>query len=189
MTTLIIGMIILFGGHLALYTPLRPALRARMGEGPFKGAFALVALIGLGVMIWGYSMTRAGPEAANIVYWPAGWTRHAAMLLVLLGFISLTASFHRGYLKLWLRQPMSIGFALWAGAHLLTNGKVSAVLLFGGFLGLALVDIAVSTARGDVPHHTPKPAHDLIAVAGGVILFTFFLLVFHPLVLNVPVMR
>jgi uncharacterized membrane protein len=75
------------------------------------------------------------------------------------------------------------------GAHLLTNGKVSAVLFFGGFLGLALVDIAVSTARGKVPHHEPKPYHDLIAVAGGVILFAFFLLVFHPLVLNVPVMR
>jgi uncharacterized membrane protein len=71
MTTLIAGMIILFGGHLALYTPVRPALKARMGEGPFKGAFALVALIGLGLMIWGYSMTRAGPEAANILYWPA----------------------------------------------------------------------------------------------------------------------
>jgi uncharacterized membrane protein len=189
MTTLIIGMIILFGGHLALYTPLRPALRARMGEGPFKGAFALVALIGLGLMIWGYSMTRAGPEAANILYWPAGWTRHAAMLLVLLGFISLTASFHRGYLKLWLRQPQSIGIALWAGAHLLANGKVSAILFFGGFLGLALIDIAVSTARGDVPRHEPKPAHDLIAVAGGVILYAIFLLLFHPLVLNVPLMR
>jgi uncharacterized membrane protein len=188
MTTLIAGMVLLFGGHLALYTPLRPALKARMGEGPFKGAFALVALVGLGLMIWGYSMTRAGPEAANILYWPAGWTRHAAMLLVLLGFISLTASFHRGHLKLWLRQPMSIGIALWAGAHLLTNGRVSAVLFFGGFLGLALVDVAVSTARGHVPHHAPKPSHDLIAVAGGVILYGFFLLIFHPLVLNVPVM-
>jgi uncharacterized membrane protein len=188
MSTLIVGMIILFGGHLALYTPLRPALKARMGEGRFKGAFSLVALIGLGLMIWGYSMTRSGPEAANILYWPAGWTRYAAMLIVLLAFISLATSFHKGRLKLWLRHPMSIGIALWAGAHLMANGKVSAVLFFGGFLALALVDIAVSTARGDVPRHAPKPSHDLIAVAGGVILYAFFLLVFHPLVLNVPVM-
>jgi len=188
MTTLIVGMIILFGGHLALYTPLRPALRARLGEGPFKGAFSLVALIGLGLMIWGYSMTRSGPEAANILYWPAGWTRHAAMLIVLLAFISLAASFHKGRLKLWLRHPMSVGFALWAGAHLLANGKVAAVLFFGGFLGLALVDIAVSTARGDNPRYVPKPRHDLIAVVAGLILYAFFLLVFHPLVLNVPVM-
>jgi uncharacterized membrane protein len=83
---------------------------------------------------------------------------------------------------------MSVGFALWAGAHLLANGKVAAVLFFGGFLGLALVDIAVSTARGDNPRHVPKPRHDLIAVVAGLILYAFFLLVFHPLVLNVPVM-
>jgi uncharacterized membrane protein len=187
MTALIAGMIILFGAHLALYTPLRPALKARLGERPFKGVFTLVSLVGLAVMIWGYAMTRSGPEAANILYWPAGWTRHAAMLIVLLAFISLAAAFHKGRLKLWLKQPMSIGFALWAGAHLLTNGKVASVLLFGGFLGLALLDIAVSTARGDVPNYAPKPHHDLITVAAGLILYGFFLLAFHPFVLNVPI--
>ena len=187
MTALITGMIILFGGHLALYTPLRPALKARIGEGPFKGAFSLVALVGLGLMIWGYAMTRSGPEAANILYWPAGWTPHAAMLLVILAFISLAASFHKGRLKLWLRQPQSVGIALWAGAHLLVNGKLAAVLFFGGFLGLSLLDIAVSTARGQVPSYVPKPRHDLIAVVAGLILYGVFLLLFHPLVLNVPV--
>ena len=187
MTTLIIGMIILFGGHLALYTPLRPALKARLGEGPFKGLFTLLSLIGLGLMIWGYAMTRSGPEAANILYWPASWTRHAAMLLVLLAFIALAASFHKGRLKLWLRQPQSIAIALWATAHLLANGKLAAVLFFGGFLGLALLDIAVSTARGEVPRYVPKPSHDLIALAAGLILYGFFLLVFHPFVLNVPI--
>ena len=187
MTTLIAGMIILFGAHLALYTPLRPALKARMGEGPFKGAFSLVALVGLGLMIWGYTMTRSGPEAANILYWPAAWTRHAAMALVLLAFIALAASFHKGRIKLWLKQPMSIGIALWAVAHILANGKVAAVLFFGGFLALALVDIAVSTQRGEVPSYVPKPRHDLITVAAGLILYGVFLLLFHPYVLNVPI--
>lgn len=188
MTALIAGMIILFGGHLALYTPLRPALKTRLGERPFKGLFALVSLVGLAMMIWGYGMTRSGPEAANILYWPAGWTRHAAMLLVLLAFISLAAAFHKGRLKLWLKNPMSIGIALWAGAHLLANGTVGAVLFFSGFLGLALVDIAMSTARGKAPRYVPKPSHDLITVAAGLLLYAFFLLVFHPLVLNNPVM-
>jgi len=186
-TTLILGMVVLFGGHLLLYTPLRAEFVARLGEKPFKGAFALVALIGLGLMIWGYAMTRSGPEAANILYWPPGWARHAAMLLVLLAFISLAASFHKGRLKLWLRQPQSIAIALWATAHLLANGKVAAVLFFGGFLGLALIDIAVSTSRGEVPHYVPKPRHDVIAVVAGIILFAIFLLLFHPLVLNIPI--
>ena len=187
MTTLILGMIILFGGHLLLYTPLRPALKARMGEGPFKGAFSLVALVGLGLMIWGYGMTRSGPAAAEILYWLGDWTRHAAMLIVLIAFIVLAASFHKGRLKLWLRQPQSIAIALWAGAHLLANGRLAAVLFFGGFLALALIDIAVSTVRGDVPRYVPKPSHDVIAVVAGVLLFAFFLLVFHPLMLNVPI--
>ena len=187
MTTLIVGMIVLFGSHLLLYTPLRPAFKARIGEGPFKGAFTLVSLVGLGLMIWGYSMTRSGPEAANILYWPAPWTRHAAMLLVLVAFIVLAASFHKGRLKLWLRQPQSIAIALWAFAHLLANGKVAAVLFFSGFLVLSLIDIAVSTARGDVPNYVPKPSHDLIAVVAGLILYGIFLLLFHPLVLNVPI--
>ena len=76
---------------------------------------------------------------------------------------------------------------MWATAHLLANGKVAAVLFFGGFLGLALIDIAVSTARGKVPHYVPKPRHDLIAVVAGLILFGFVLWVFHPLALNVPI--
>jgi uncharacterized membrane protein len=187
MTKLIIGMIILFGGHLLLYTPLRPRLKQRLGEGPFKGAFSLVALLGLALMIWGWSSTRAGPEAANILYWPPEWARHAAMLLVLLGFLSLAASFHQGRLKLWLKNPMSIGIALWAAGHLLANGAVADVLLFGGFLGLALIDIAVSTAQGKVPHYVPKPRHDAISIVAGLLLFAFFLFVFHPYVLNVPV--
>lgn len=187
MTVLIVGMIILFGSHLLLYTSLRPALKARFGERSFKAAFAAVALVGLGLMIWGYAMTRSGPAAADILYWPAAWTRHAAMLLVLLGFISLAVSFHKGRLKLWLRNPMSIGIALWAVGHLLANGRLAAVLFFGGFLGLALIDIAVSTARGQAPGFTPKPRHDIIAVVAGVVLFAFFLLVFHPYALNVPI--
>jgi uncharacterized membrane protein len=184
MAALIAGMIMLFGGHLALYTPLRPALKARLGAPAFKGVFAAFALVGLALMIWGFSMERAG----NILYWPAPWTRHAAMLMVLLGFISLAASFHKGRLKLWLKHPMSIGVALWAIAHLMTNGTVAAVLFFGGFLGLALVDIAVSTVRGEGPSYVPKPNHDLITVAAGLLLYGFFLLVFHPYVINVPVM-
>ena len=104
-----------------------------------------------------------------------------------LAFIALAASFHKGRLKLWLRQPQSIAIALWATAHLLANGKVAAVLFFSGFLVLAIIDIAVSTARGDVPNYVPKPSHDIIAVVAGLILYGIFLFLFHPLVLNVPI--
>ena len=187
MSLLLPGIVIFLGAHLLLYTPLKPALRQSSGEGQFKGAFSLVSAIGLGLMIWGLIRTRGGPEAADVLYFPAPWTRHAAMLLVLLGFLSLAVSFHRGRLKRILRNPMSIGIGLWALAHLLANGKAASVWFFGTFLVLAVIDIAVSTARGKVPQYEVKPSHDAISIAAGVILYVVFLFGFHPYVLNLPI--
>jgi uncharacterized membrane protein len=109
------------------------------------------------------------------------------MLLVLLGFITLGASHGKGYLKLWLQQPMSIGFALWSGGHLLANGKRADVYLFGTFFVLALLDILLSTLRGKVPSHQPQVRSDIIAVVAGVVLYAIFLFGFHPYVLNLPI--
>ena len=88
---------------------------------------------------------------------------------------------------MWLRNPMSIAIALWAAGHLISNGRMSSVLLFGGFLAYALIDIGVNTARGKVPAIVANPRHDYIAVLAGALLFAFFLFVFHPYVLNLPV--
>jgi uncharacterized membrane protein len=105
---------------------------------------------------------------------------------VLLAVIALMAAFHRGRLKLWLRQPMSIGIALWALGHLLANGSLPEVLLFGGFLLFGLIDIIRSEAIGKVPNYVPKPVHDVIAVAGGLVIYGV-LLYLHPYIIGVPV--
>ena len=187
MNLLILGIVIFYAGHLVSVTPLKAALKARLGEGGYKGLFSVVAVIGLGLMIKAYLGTRSGPEAVNFLYLPPDWTRHVTMLLVLLAFISLAASFHRGRLKLWLRNPFSIAIALWATGHLLSNGKTAAVWLFGSFLLFALFDIVRNTLVGQPPKFTPKPIHDLIAVVAGVLLYGLFLFGFHPYVLNLPV--
>jgi uncharacterized membrane protein len=166
---------------------MRDRVKARLGEGPFKGLYSLISLAGLGLMIWGFTGSRSGPLAADLLYYPADWTRHATMLLVLLGFITLGASHGKGYLKLWLQQPMSIGFALWSGGHLLANGKRADVYLFGTFFVLALLDILLSTLRGKVPSHQPQVRSDIIAVVAGVVLYAIFLFGFHPYVLNLPI--
>jgi uncharacterized membrane protein len=188
-TILLIGIVI-FGG-IQLFSMLAPAARdrieERMGEGPWKGLYSLVSLFGLGLIIWGFSRTRAGPEAADFLYLPAEWTRHAAMLLVLLGFVALSAFHGKGYIKLWLQQPMSVGIALWATAHLLTNGKKADVVMFGFFLLLALLDIVLSTMRGKIPHHEPQVRSDVIAVVVGAVLYLVFLFGFHPYILNTPI--
>lgn len=189
MTYLFTG-IVLFGGiHLfsMLLPGQRDGLRARLGEGAWKGLFVVVSLLGLGLMIRGFMLSRSGPLAADMVYDPASWSRHAAMLLVLLGFIAIASSHGKGHLKLWLGNPMSIGIGLWATGHLLANGKRTDVYLFGTFLVLALADIALSSQRGKVPGHLPRLRSDIIAVVAGMVLYVIFLFGFHPYVLNLPV--
>jgi uncharacterized membrane protein len=187
MNILILGLIVFFAFHLIPFTPLKATLHGRFGEVPYKMAFSALSLVGLGLIVWGFLLSRAGPADADLVYYPPESLRHVTMLLVLLGFISLAASWHKGRLKIWLRNPMSIGIALWAFGHLLSNGQKSHVLLFGSFLVYALIDIAYNTAKGTKPDYTPKPIHDLIAVVAGVILFAVFAFGFHPYVLNLPV--
>jgi uncharacterized membrane protein len=189
MTILIIGIVIFGGIH--LFSMLAPAARdrvkARMGEGPWKGLYSLVSFVGLGLIIWGFSRTRAASDPADILYVPAEWTRHAAMLLVLLAFVAVSAFHGKGYIKLWLKQPMSVGIAVWAAAHLLANGKKADVVMFGFFLALALLDIILSTARGKIPDYQPQVRSDIIAVVLGVILYLVFLLGFHPYILSTPI--
>ena len=184
MGVLLAGMILFFGAHLLPVLELKPALQVRFGEGGYKGAFALLSFIGLVLMIWGFGEARSVVEP--MVYDPPRWGRHVAMLLVLLGIISLMASAHKGYLKLWLKQPMSIGIALWASGHLLANGSLPEVLLFGSFLVFSLIDIVRSTAIGKVPNYVPKASHDIIAVGGGVLIYAI-LLYLHPYIIGVPV--
>jgi uncharacterized membrane protein len=82
---------------------------------------------------------------------------------------------------------MSIGIGLWAIAHLFANGDRPAVYFFGSFLGLAVLDIILSSARGKLPHHEPQLKSDVRAVVIGVILYLIFLFGFHPYILGLPV--
>ena len=189
MIYLILGLGIFAGVHVfsMLLPGHRNALMGRLGEGPYKGLFSLVSLFGIAFIIWGYWSLSNSPEAAGFAYMPYPAMRHLTMLLVLLAFISVGASHGRGYLKLWLRNPLSIGIALWATGHLLSNGHFYDVLMFGMFLLLALLDIFLSTARGKRPIHEPRPRSDVIAVVTGVILYAVFLFGFHPYILHVPI--
>lgn len=189
MTNLFAGIALFGGAHLfvMLLPGRRDALKARLGENGWKGLFTLVSLIGLALMIWGLMRSRAGPLAADWLYIPADWARHAAMLLVLLAFVAIAASHGKGHLKLMLRNPMSIGIALWAFGHLLANGKRADVYFFATFLGLALLDIGLSEWRGRKPGFAPQLRPDIVAAVAGVLLYVIFLYGFHPYVLNLPV--
>ena len=189
MTLILIGAVIFVGIHLVvmLSPATRARLEARFGQGPWKGIFSLISAVGLILMIWGLIQARNSEEWGDLLYLPGDWTRHTAMLLVLIGFILIGASHGKGYLKSWVKQPMSIGIGLWALAHLLANGERPAVYFFGAFLLIAVLDIVLSTARGKVPRHEPRIRSDVIAIVIGVILYAIFLFGFHPYILGVPI--
>lgn len=189
MTLLYIGSLLFGGSHLfsILFPGLRDSFRAQLGPRAWKALYGVVSLVGLVLMVVGYSRSRAGPAAADLLY--NGWyeMRHLTMLLVLIAFILIGASHGKGYLKKWLHNPMSIGIVLWSGGHLLVNGQRSDVWLFGTFLVVGLADIVMSEVRGKRPDYIPRLRSDIIAVVVGVILYALFLFGFHPYVLNVPV--
>jgi uncharacterized membrane protein len=159
-----------------------------MGEGAYKGLFSLISLLGLVLMGWAYVQGRSGPGAMEAYYATSPGMRHATLTLALLGFIAIAASHGKGYLKLWLRNPMSIGLALWAIGHLMSNGEKIQVRIFTAILAVALLDIVMSTLRGKRPGHQPVVRSDILAVVAGALVYLVLLYGFHPYILNVPVL-
>jgi uncharacterized membrane protein len=166
----------------------RDEVKERLGEARFKGLFALCTMAGLVLLITGYVHGRWYGGAFDSLYEPWLPGRHLLMLLALLMFILLGAAGGKGYLKAWLRHPMSIGIALWAVGHLLVNGERPVVWLFGSLLAVAVADLVFSFARGKAPNHVPQIKSDIRAVVIGLVVYALFLFGFHPYILQVPVM-
>jgi uncharacterized membrane protein len=175
-----------------LYSLLMPGSRdrlySRIGEGRYKGLYSILSLAGLALLAVGYLKSRSGTGPEDLVYEPLLWARHLMMLLVLAGFILISANQSKGYISAWLRHPFSIGIGLWSIGHLLMNGERAVVLIFATFLILSLLDIILGLARGSGPLHTPNWTHDMRAVIIGTVVFLIAAYGFHPYVLNISVM-
>jgi uncharacterized membrane protein len=189
MTVLVLGLVLFAVPHLfsILFRAQRDSLNASLGAMRWKLAYSAVSLVGLVLIITGFIMSRHGEAAADWMYLPAEWARHVTMLLVLFAFICIGASHGKGRIKLWLKNPMSIGIALWAAGHLLANGRRVDVYIFGTFLAVALLDIIASTLRGKAPDYVPSARSDVIAVVVGLVLYAVFLFGFHPYVLGLRI--
>jgi uncharacterized membrane protein len=187
---MILGLALFFGAH--VFTTQRAA-RARaiasMGEGPYKIAYALVSAAGLALIVWGFAHYRADG------WWPI-WTppkalKHLNVLLMLPAVILVAASYIRGRIYVTLKHPMLAGVKLWAFGHLLANGDLGGIILFGSFLAWAVFD-RISLKRRSDAGAPPIPiggiGNDIIAVAVGVVAYLALAFAFHPVVIGVPVM-
>ncbi|MDD5336259.1 MAG: NnrU family protein [Rhodoferax sp.] len=145
MTYLILGLIIFLGVHSVriVADDWRTQTRSRLGELPWKGLYSVASLIGFGLLVWGFGLARQQP----VQLWsPPLAMRHLAALLTLVSFVLLAAAYVPGNgIKARLHHPMVLAAKVWALAHLLANGNLAHVLLFGSFLVWAVFDF--STAR------------------------------------------
>lgn len=176
----IVGLVIFLGIHaVSIVAPQwRDAQAARLGEWPWKGLYSVVSAVGLGLLIWGYGLARQAPV---VLYTPPAALRHLALLLMLPVFPLLVATYLPGRIKAAARHPMLLAVKLWATAHLLANGTLVDVLLFGGFLAWAVAD-RISLKRrpaGRVPAAPPAPFNDAIALLVGLAIYAFFVLRAH----------
>jgi uncharacterized membrane protein len=175
MAVLIIGLVVCLGIHsIALAAPgFRNRLIGRMGEGPWKGLYSLVAAVGFVLIVYGFRAARESPVA---LYSPPGWMRYVTFLLMLPVFPLLIAAYLPGRIKTAMKHPMLAAVKFWALAHLLANGLLADVLLFGGFLAWAVVDrISLKRRVQAVPAAPAGRFNDLIAVAVGLALYLVFI--------------
>jgi uncharacterized membrane protein len=142
MTLLILGLLLFLGTHaLRIFADgWRGQMVERLGLLTWKGVYSVAAAFGLALIVWGYALARAEPQ---VLYVPAPWTRHLASLLSALSFVLIAAAYVPGTrIKAAVGHPMVAGVKTWALAHLIANGTLADVVLFGAFLLWAVADFA-----------------------------------------------
>jgi len=173
----IAGLLLFFGMHsVGIFAPAtRERAVARLGDASWKGLFTLVSIIGFVMLVHGYGISRAD---STVLYSPPQSLRYVAALLMLPVFPLLLATYLPGRIKAAVQHPMLTATKAWALAHLLVNGTIVAVLLFGSFLAWAVLD-RIAAGRRTVQRRIPgAPAsnrNDIIAIAGGLLLYVVFI--------------
>jgi uncharacterized membrane protein len=182
MLLLIAGLLVFLGVHSVriLAEHWRSAQIARLGLGAYKGIYSLLSLLGLALIVIGYAQARTAPIA---LWSPPLWTRHLSALLVLFAFVLLVAAYvPRNRIKATLGHPMILGVKIWAAGHLLANGTLADVLLFGGFLLWAVFDFRAARARDRIQGRVRvrgSLAADLATILIGVALWAIFAFYLH----------
>ena len=188
MTILILGLALFLGTHSIriVADEWRNAQVARHSEMAWKGGYALASLLGFGLIIWGFGMARMSPQ---VLWQPPAAMRHLSSLLMLASFVLLAATYvPRNRIKAAVHHPMLLATVVWAVAHLLTNGTLADVILFGSFLLWSVLALRASHQR-DRAAGTVYPAGTLSAtfasVAVGGVLWGMFAYWLHGLLIGV----
>ncbi|MDB5822616.1 MAG: protein NrnU [Herminiimonas sp.] len=182
MTILVLGLLVFLGSHsIRIFAePWRTAQVARLGEMSWKLAYTVVSLVGFALLVWGFGLARQG---SYVVWTPPFAMRHIAALLTLIAFIFLVATYvPRNGIKARFHHPMTLAVTIWAFAHILANGKLADMILFGSFLIWAKLSFLAARKRDRIAG-TKYPAGTLGAtvftIMMGILAWAVFALWLH----------
>jgi uncharacterized membrane protein len=185
---LVLGLIVFLAPHvLTAFRDERQRLVDRMGLGPYKIVYSVVSAVGIALIVYGFARYRA---TGWIEVWhPPAWTRHVTVALVLPAIVCIVAAYIPGHIKVALKHPFLAGVKLWALAHLISNGDLGSIVLFGTLLAWAVFDrisLKHRTDAGAPPIPIGGARNDVAAVAIGVVVYVLLGRYFHPYVIGVP---
>lgn len=183
MTILVAGLVVFFGIHtVPMFPEFKGSLQSRFGAMRFKGIYSLIALTGFALILLGMSRAEFRP-----VFTPPAWSAIVAGLAMPVAFCLLVAAYMPNNFRRVIRNPMLSGVMVWALAHLLANGDLASILLFGSFAAYSIVDIISANRRtpAETPPKQPLYRDGLALVVG----FAAFWVVryFHAALFGVPV--
>ena len=182
MTLLVIGLVLFLGAHsVRIFAEgWRTARIAQMGPNGWKAAYGVVSLVGFVLICYGYGLSRQAPID---LFNPPVWTRHLAALITLPAFVLLVAGQIPGtYIKQAVKHPMVLGTKAWAFAHLIANGRLADVVLFGAFLVWAILDFKAARGRDKalgLTYPAKGVVRDIAAVVIGIVAWAAFAMYFH----------
>lgn len=198
MTFLLIGLILFLGVHSVrmFAEPKRDALIERYGEQRYKGIYTLLSFAGLILIIYGYGQTRINPVN---VWFPSGGLHGIAIILTWIAFILLASNEpsteKNSHIKNLVGHPMILGVKVWALAHLLVNGRLGDIVLFGAFLAWAVANFAINrrrdrarSAAGSKVAPVTGWRRDIAAIVGGTVVWALIAFALHPWLIGVNVM-
>ena len=192
MALLIGGLALFLVVHLLPTLPsVRTELVKRLGTGLYRGLFSLASIVGLVAIVFGYGRMQ-GLGRGNPELWaPPAWIKHVVLLLMIPAIILLVAAFVPSRIRSAVRHPMLAALAIWAFAHLLANGDLASLLLFGSFLAFAVIDRISVTARaalGPLGNAKGGALHDMAVIAAGLALYLLILFWGHARLTGVPLL-
>lgn len=188
MAILTVGLVLFLGVHSVsiVSASWRDEIIARIGKGPWQGIYSVVAIAGFVLIVFGYDLARQNP---TLVYAPPIWLRQVAVLLMIPVFPLFLAAYFPGRIQQAAKHPMLVAMKLWAVVHLLVNGSLADVILFGSFLAWAVSDRVSMKHREQrsVPGAPPSKWNDFVVVLAGLAIYAVFVFRAHFWLFGVPV--